>query len=85
MSETELGRAVSLIDRVRQMAGDSASAAQWHEESSVILPDGYRRRSPVQHCRKSPSRLPKWAVALLVLLGAALVALAVIVILKLIR
>ena len=86
MTETEQRREMSLIDRVRQMAGTVPSAPEEHrEESDLVLPDGYRRRSPVQRYRMEGASARRRKIALCAVAAAAALALAVIAVLIFIR
>lgn len=86
MVETEQKKEQSLIDRVRQMAGEeSLLTPEWQEEQPVVLPDGYRRRSPLQPCRQS-DKSSRWkTVALIALLSVAVIALVAIVVTRFIQ
>lgn len=86
MVETEQKKEQSLIDRVRQMAGEeSILTSEWQDDQPVVLPDGYRRRSPLQPCRQS-DKSSRWkTVALIALLSVAVIALVAIVVTRFIQ
>ena len=86
MVETEQKKEQSLIDRVRQMAGEeSILTSEWQEEQPIVLSDGYRRRSPLQPCRQS-DKSSRWkTAALIALLSVAVIALVVIVVTRFIQ
>ena len=86
MVETEQKKEQSLIDRVRQMAGEeSILTSEWQDDQPVVLPDGYRRRSPLQPCRQS-DKSSRWkTAALIALLSVAVIALVVIVVTRFIQ
>jgi len=77
MTETIQEQKKSLVEQVRQMAGAADKApAPRTEEPPVVLPDGYRRRSPVQlRVRRGTRRsrhVSRRNVTLLWLLAAAI-------------
>ena len=85
MTETEQRQELSLITRVRQMAGTAAAApAEQNAETAIVLPDGYRRRSPVQYLRQGAPRFRTWQIALAAVLAAAIIGTAVFVLVKVI-
>ena len=64
MVETKQKPEQSLIGRVRQMAGAADTADPPEQgQAPVVLPDGYRRRSPVQHCARRARRISPLAAA----------------------
>ena len=86
MVETEQRNEQSLIDRVRQMAGEETIlTSEWQKEQPIVLSDGYRRRSPLQPCRQS-DKSSRWkTVALIALLAVAVIALVAIVVTRFIQ
>ncbi|MBR1497483.1 MAG: hypothetical protein IJ617_07655 [Oscillospiraceae bacterium] len=77
MTETkqkpELNLSLSLVGRLRKMAGaaDMTFATQ-QGEPPVVLPDGYRRRSPVQRSVRRAKQISRRTLVVLSLLAAAL-------------
>ena len=86
MVETEQKKEQSLIDRVRQMAGEeSILTSEWQDDQPVVLSDGYRRRSPLQPCRQSENHSRRKTAALIALLSVAVIALVAIVVTRFIQ
>lgn len=81
MTETIQKQRLSLVERVCQMAGaaDTADALQ-HEEPPVVLPDGYRRRLPVQRSARRSNHMSRRTAMLLWGLFAVLLVIIVVLI-----
>ena len=84
MTETkqkpELG--LSLVGRLRKMAGAAdMTFAMQQGEAPVVLPDGYRRSSPVQHSARRAKQISRRNLVILSLLATVLLAVAITVVL----
>lgn len=81
MTETIQKQRMSLIERIRQMAGatDTAVPLQ-HVEPPVILPDGYQRRLPVQQIARRTKHVSRRTAMLLWGLSAVLLVIIVVLI-----